>query len=45
MTGSHTGISEPFRNEVEVERPLERVARAEKEVLRELRADQLEADG
>jgi hypothetical protein len=45
MTGSHSGLSEPFRNEVEGERALERVARVEKEVLRELRADQLEADG
>jgi hypothetical protein len=37
-------MPESFRNEIEAERPLERVARAEKEVLRKLRADQLEAD-
>jgi hypothetical protein len=38
-------MSEPFRNEVEAERAFERVARAEEQVLRELRADQLETDG
>jgi len=45
MTGSHSGMPEPFRNEVESKRALERVACAEEQVLRELRADQLEAYG
>jgi hypothetical protein len=44
MTGSHSG-TEALRDEVEGESPLERVAGAEHEVLRELRAEDLQADG